>query len=229
MVVRWSPGEPVRLLALRDEMVGRDFDDPSTWWPEQSHVVGGRDRTAGGSWCVTDIATGRTGLVLNRPLRPQADPGAPSRGVLPLLAVRHGRAWPAAIDVTGMAGFSVLLATTETLARWSYDGGQLVRQDLRPGTHMVTSGGAEDGKADRYLDAFTAAPFPGGWAEVLAETSPVDDPAALVVRGQREDEVFATVFGQLVTAVPGELSLTWSRQPWGSGPWTSRTWAMPVG
>lgn len=39
VVVRWSPGEPVLLLALRDELVGRDFDDPGEWWPEHPGVV----------------------------------------------------------------------------------------------------------------------------------------------------------------------------------------------
>jgi hypothetical protein len=45
-----------------------------------------------------------------------------------------------------------------------------------------------------------------------------------VVRGEHGDRVFATVFGQLFTAVPGRLDLSWSRQPWGDHGWTSRTW-----
>ena len=90
VVVRWSAGEPVLVLALRDERTDREFDDPGAWWPEQPHVVGGRDRAAGGSWCVTDVASGSTALVLNRGQRRVAAPGAPSRGVLPLLAVGLG-------------------------------------------------------------------------------------------------------------------------------------------
>jgi hypothetical protein len=225
VVVRWAPGDPVQVLALRDELVGRDFDDPDAWWPDVPDGVGGRDRSAGGTWCVTHVPTGTTGLVLNRPQRPQAAEGAPSRGVLPLLAVQHGTHWPAALDLTGMASFSLVLAAPEGLTCWAFDGEQLLREDLGPGTHMVTSGGAEDGKASRYLDAFTAEAFPAGWTRQLRLTEPTDDPAALVVRVEREDRVYATVFGQLFTAVPGRLELSWSREPWGEHAWTSRTWS----
>ena len=44
VVVRWDPGAAgaLEILALRDELVGRDFDDPGTWWPGKSTVVGMR-------------------------------------------------------------------------------------------------------------------------------------------------------------------------------------------
>ena len=225
-MVRWSPGEPVAVLALRDELVGRDFDDPDAWWRESPDVVGGRDRTAGGSWCVTDVTTGTTGLVLNRPQRKLAAEGAPSRGVLPLLVVEHGDAWTSAVDLSGMASFALVLASPHALTLWAYDGQELQREELAPGTHMVTSGGAEDGKADRYLAAFTAGSYPDGWREVLRGVEPVADPAALVVRVEQEDRVYATVFGQLFRSAPGALHLSWSRQPWGAHSWSSRRWGV---
>ncbi|HUR14906.1 MAG TPA: NRDE family protein [Mycobacteriales bacterium] len=225
VVVRWSPGDPVRVLALRDELVGRDFDDPDAWWPAQSDAVGGRDRTAGGTWCVTDVRTGATGLVLNRPEQPDAVPGASSRGALPLLAVRYGEDWPRAIEVHGMASFALVLATTEALTCWEFDGTALKHEELAPGTRMVTSGGPELQKARTHLPALTQAAFPEGWAARLRQTAPSPDPAALVVRGEHEGRVFATVFGQLFTAQPGRLELSWARQPWGDGTWTTRTWA----
>lgn len=228
VVVRWSPGDPVRVLALRDELVGREFDDPATWWPERPDVVGGRDRTAGGSWCVTDVRTGTTGLVLNRPERPEAEAGAPSRGVLPLLAVQHGEHWPTAVPVEGMASFALVLATSEALTCWEYDGEALLRTELAPGTRMVTSGGPELQKARAHLPELTAAAFPDGWHALLRASRPTDDPAALVVRGEHDGKVFATVFGQLFTAEPGRLELSWARQPWGEGTWTTRTWSTDV-
>jgi hypothetical protein len=224
VVLRWSPGEPFRALALRDELVGREFDDPDRWWAEQPDVVGGRDREAGGSWCVTDVATGRTGLVLNRPDKRDADPGAPSRGVLPLAAVRLGRGWTSEVDPTGMASFTLLLAAPDALTRWTFDGERLSVEELPSGTRMVTSGGAEDGKADRYLSGFEQAAFPDEWVALLRAEAPAPDPASLVVRVELEAKVFATVFGQLLTAEPGELSLAWSRTPWGDTDWTTRTW-----
>jgi len=224
VVLRWAPGDPVRALALRDELVGRDFDDPDTWWPDQPAVVGGRDRTAGGSWCVTDVPTGRTGLVLNRPEKRQADVGAPSRGILPLLAVEHGWDWAERLDPAGMASFALLLASSDALTCWTFDGTSLRAEDLAPGTVMVTSGGAEDGRADRYLGVFKEAVFPEEWTAVLEGLEPQPDPASLVVRAQLEDRVYATVFGQLITAVPGELALAWTRAPWGRPTWTGRTW-----
>lgn len=218
-MVRWSPGEPVRVLALRDELEGRAFDDPGAWWPDQPDVIGGRDRVAGGSWAVTDAARGVTALVLNRPERRVAAPGAPSRGVLPLLAVQHGLAWPEHLDVTGMASFTVVLAGPEALSLWVFDGAQLARQHLERGTHMVTSGGAEDGKAARYLAAFENT---DDWIQVVRAVQPADDLASLVVRHVDGERVFATVFGQLITTSPGTLELAYSRAPWSPQEWTRR-------
>ena len=84
------------LPAIRDELMSRDFDEPGAWWPHQPGVVGGRDRQAGGSWCVSDVTSGVTALVLNRTERRT---GSPSRGVLPLLATAFGSSWPAEVAV----------------------------------------------------------------------------------------------------------------------------------
>src|SRR3954469_22453402 len=106
VVCRHDPGQasPVQVLALRDELASRAFDLPGAWWPDQPTVIGGRDRLAGGSWCVTDVAAGVTAVVLNSPLRRTAEAGAASRGVLPLLAVAHGQQWAQHVDVAPMAG-----------------------------------------------------------------------------------------------------------------------------
>lgn len=219
VVVRWAPQQPVRVLALRDELVGRDFDDPDAWWPEQPQVVGGRDRVAGGTWCATDVTTGATAMVLNRPEKRVADDGAASRGVLPLAALA-GRT-PDVVDLTGMASFSLVLVAPDSLVQWVFDGTTLTRLDVEAGTHVVTSGGAEDGKAARHLPAFAASDA-GSWTEQLHD--PADDPAALVVRHVGGDRVFATVFGQAFTTVPGSLDVTWSRTPWVRDGWSSGHW-----
>ena len=219
VVVRWAPHDPPLILALRDELTSREFDDPAPWWPEQPTVVGGRDRLAGGSWCVTDTATGVTALVLNRPQKRIADDGAPSRGVLPLLAVRHGVEWPSHLDTAGMASFAVVLVTPDSLTEWEFDGVMLTNTELGGGTHMVTSGGAEDGKRERYLARFTAEPTAAAWQEVVEGEQPEDDLSALVVRHEMGERVYGTVFGQLIESTPSTYRLSYSRTPWQPGTW----------
>ena len=219
VVVRWAFGLPTRILALRDELTTREFDDPDRWWPELPDVVGGRDRVAGGTWCANRIGTGVTAMVLNRAPKRVADPGAPSRGVLPLLAVRHEAGWTDHVDTTGMASFALVLATPARLTNWEYDGSDLSSVEHGAGTHMVTSGGAEDGKADRYLHRIETAEFPAGWRDIVESESPHDDPASLLVRHAADTFVYATVFGQLIEAEPGRLDVEYSRTPWVSGSW----------
>jgi hypothetical protein len=219
VVVRWSGGRPPQILALRDELTTREFDDPGRWWPELPDVVGGRDRIAGGTWCATRISSGATALVVNRPQKQVADPGAPSRGVLPLLAVEHGAEWLSHIDLAGMASFAVLLATPQQVTSWDFDGQQLVATEHPEGTLMLTSGGPENRKADAYLGAFEESSYPDGWRRLVRNGPPTDDPASLVVRHERDGLVFATVFGELIEAQPGRLRLDYSRQPWTGQPW----------
>ncbi|MBV9098409.1 MAG: NRDE family protein [Frankiaceae bacterium] len=222
VVVRWQAGQPLQILALRDESTARPFDDPDRWWPDTPDLVGGRDQTAGGTWCANNVATGVTAMVLNRAPKRVADPGAPSRGVLPLLAAQREAAWTEHLDVEGMASFALVLATPARLTTWEYDGTELTTTELDAGTHMVTSGGAEDGKAAHYLDRFAAAEFPAGWQALVEAETPRDDPASLVIRHEAETFVYATVFGQLIDAAPGRLRIDYSRTPWLSGSWRRR-------
>ena len=225
-VVVGSPveGGPVLLLALRDELVGREFDDPGTWWPDAPHVVGGHDRRAGGSCCVTDVPSGATALVLNRPQRPAAAPGAPSRGVLPLRAVAHREHWPEQVDLTGMASFALLLATTQRRTVWEFDGERLTAEVLPDGTHMLTSGAAEQGRAARHLPAFAAQASSSAWRDVVRRSAVEDDPASLLVRHVTPDAVFATVFAQVLEVTPGQAALSWSRTPTVADSWQERRW-----
>lgn len=230
VIIRRDGTGPGDVLALRDEMVGRAFDDPGRWWPDQPDVVGGRDRQAGGSWCVTDVRRGRTALVLNRPVRRVAEPGAPSRGVLPLLAAEHGERWVERLDLHGMATFTVVLVEPAVTQMWDFDGESLAPRVLPPGTSMITSGGAEDGKVGRFLPAFAATG--ADWQELVARQSPVDDPTGLVVHHPLSlpdgtPGTFATVLAQQLRAVPGRLDVAWSRTP-AQRPWSVSTWGETV-
>ena len=226
VVVRWSADQPPQILALRDELTTREFDDPGAWWPEHPGVVGGRDRVAGGTWCATDIGTGTTALVVNRPQRQVADPGAPSRGVLPLLAVASGASWTDHVALEGMATFALMLVTPSAVTTWDFDGDRLAATEHPEGTLMLTSGGPENRKADVHLKAFAEAGYPDGWRALVQSGPPTDDPAALVVRHEHEGQVYGTVFGELIDAMPGRLRLEYSRTPWLAEPW--RTLELPA-
>lgn len=219
VVCRWQPGDPfpVQMLALRDELASRDFDPPAAWWPDQPDVVGGRDCRTGGSWCVSDIVAGSTAVVLNRPERRLAEPDAPSRGVLPLLAARHGNVWPRHIDVAGMASFNLVLVAPGGLRWWSFDGQRLDEHELAAGTFMFTPLGlAVDGFDSRLATGHARIGEDGSghyaevwadWLTVLHEARPATDPSALIVSLAINQDFYQTVFGQLIAARPGSFRL----------------------
>lgn len=218
VVVRRSGDRPAEILAVRDETTTREFDVPGRWWPELPDVVGGRDRVAGGTWCATSVGTGTTALVLNRHHERPAAPGAPSRGVLPLLAAVHGAGWEAHVRLAGMAGFLLVLAAPDRLTSWEFDGDRLDAAEHGPGTHVFTSGGPEDRKGERWRATFAEAAFPDRWRELVQGQAPAPEPEALVVRREREGQVFGTVFAETLDARPGRLRLQYSRTPW-AGAW----------
>jgi uncharacterized protein with NRDE domain len=219
VVLHWASAEPLRILAIRDEFVSRAFDPPGAWWPEQPGVIGGRDRLAGGSWCVSDPRTAVTALVLNRRERRT---GTPTRGLLPLTAVRAGESWPDLVDHRQMASFNLVLARPDSVTVWTWDAVELRRLSLTPGLHMITSNGVDtdDAKTTRFAPLFTTKP----WYEVVTSTAPSDDPAALLVRHEVSGDVYATGFGQLISAEKGALRITSSATPWIDGTWSEQSW-----
>ncbi|HZC72713.1 MAG TPA: NRDE family protein [Jatrophihabitans sp.] len=219
VVTQWAEGAPLRILAIRDEFVSRAFDPPGAWWPEQPSVIGGRDRLAGGSWCVSDVDTGGTALVLNRVER---HTGTPSRGVLPLAAVAEGARWPKRVDHREMASFTLVLAGPEGVTAWTWDATELRESALEPGTHVFTSRGLDgsEEKAARLAPQFASRP----WQEIVTERPPADDRTALIVRHPFETDTYATVFGQLITATPGRLQVQHSRTPWDGQTWVDERW-----
>lgn len=221
VVCRWSPGTTVRMLALRDEFVGRDFDGPGRWWPDQPDVIGGRDRQAGGTWCACDVRTGAVAVVLNRPDRLVAEPGAASRGALPLLAIEHGPEWTEQVDVTPMASFNLMLVTPDQLSWWTFDGRTLERENLPAGVHLAKPRGL----AAAPLEPDLADPY--RWREALAASSPLPDPSGLLVRIERGDRVYATVFGQIITSVPGGLTIDHTRTPQDPDTFEHLEWRAP--
>lgn len=144
MLVRFNPGAPwpLVLAAVRDEFADRPWDPPATHWAgPMRHLVGGLDRLSGGTWLAVDPAAPAVAAVLNGERLPLPPAGVrPTRGSLPL-AVLAGRPLPA--DVDRYNGFHLLLATTDRLEMWSWDGRQVRHQPLSPGNHVIVNGGAD--------------------------------------------------------------------------------------
>jgi hypothetical protein len=235
VICRWAPAarRPVQLLALRDELAGRAFDLPGSWWQPQPLLVGGRDRQAGGTWCASDVASGVTAVVLNRPERRRSEPGAPSRGVLPLLAIREGANWPERVTVASMAGFNLVLARPDGLQWWSWDGQVLQENVLAPGIHWFTPRGQAHPLPDERFAEPAREPDDdqswSDWLSVLADSEPSTDPLALLVRIPVGEDTFETVFGQFISARPGALSLQYAVAPDRRPTWTRAHWTAQDG
>jgi len=176
VIVLVSP-EQVLLAANRDERLDRPWDPPAAWWPDRPDVVGGRDRSAGGTW----MAINRFGViatVLNRPgtLGPAA--GKRSRGSLPLMALDHPTAATAAaaltrLDASLWRGFNMVLA--DRTGAWFVRGvgyGAPAAHRLQAGVSMVTGYDPNDLDSPRtayHLPRFrTADPTWKAWRLLLS-------------------------------------------------------------
>jgi hypothetical protein len=182
VVVLSRPGHawPVMLAANRDERLDRPWDAPAEWWPG---VVGGRDRTGGGTW----MALNRHGVaccVLNRQGSLGPAPGKRSRGELPMIALAETRLDAAAAAITRLdAGqwrsFNLVLASAEGAVFVRGLGhGRPEAWSLPEGVSMVTAFDPNDRmspRVARHLPRFEAAAEPNtddwrGWRAALSDT-----------------------------------------------------------
>lgn len=167
------PGEPVRMLAVRDEDPARAWQPLGEWWPEQPGVVGVRDVRAGGAWLAADAAAGRLAVLLNRE-SPPVPPGVAqvSRGgiVLDAVAGRLPHPTPAVL------GFNLVSVDTAGVRVTMWDGESLRSVPVPPGTHMIAHHDLDDARSPRIVawrDAFAAAAA-DEWMSVLARSAQLD-------------------------------------------------------
>lgn len=178
VVVLVSP-QQILLAANRDERVDRPWDPPAAWWHDRPDIVGGRDRTAGGTW----MAINRSGVVaavLNRPGTLGPAIGKRSRGDLPLIALDHPTAKAAAhaltqLDASLWRGFNMVLA--DRTGAWFVRGtgyGQPTAAALPQGVSMVTAydpNDPESPRTARHLPRFRAAkPTLEAWRTLLSDS-----------------------------------------------------------
>ena len=148
VLLRFAPGtaQPLLFGAVRDEFVDRAWDPPATHWG--GRLLGGRDRSAGGTWLAVDPDRPAVAAVLNGTRLPlPADGVRPSRGGLPLAALR-GEV-PSHVD--GYDGFHLVLGTTQRVRVWSWDGTAVRTTELAPGDHVIVNEGVDP--ADRPVAA----------------------------------------------------------------------------
>ncbi|MBN9612595.1 MAG: NRDE family protein [Actinobacteria bacterium] len=195
-----NTAQPIRLLAVRDEDPNRPWNPLGEWWPQQPQIAGVQDRLAGGAWLAADPAAGRLSVLLNRHGAPDlpAEEIA-SRGGIVLDSVAD-RPLPDDPRTMGFNLVRVAAGQAEHQAELvSWDGHELRRTPLPPGTHMIAHGDLDDAETPRIVawrDAFasepTEGPADGGeawwhpWLDVLERStslSPQDDRA--IIRDNR--------------------------------------------
>lgn len=224
---------PVVLGAIRDEFVDRAWDPPGRHWTGPwATFVGGRDRTAGGTWLAVDPSPARpavAALLNGPPIEPLPDGAVrPTRGTLALSALA-GEPLPAGDDLVAYARFHLLLATRSVAELWTWDGEQLAHRSLTGGAHIIVNAGLdaeEDPLVTHFTPALAALGPPalddgswGGWPPLLSGGGVAgDDPRALVKAKEIEGRAYGTTSGALValaangrtryafTAEPGDLT-----------------------
>ncbi|MGD8429607.1 MAG: NRDE family protein [Ectothiorhodospiraceae bacterium] len=138
LAYRTHPGYPLIVAANRDEFHERETA-PAAWW-EDRPILAGRDLEAGGTWLGVS-RTGRFAALTNYRDPSVTEPGACSRGELPLLALEDGSVdrHIAAVDRGGdrYNGFNLLLGDPGRLACVSNRGP--LHQDLPPGMHALSN------------------------------------------------------------------------------------------
>jgi hypothetical protein len=168
-------GWPLILAANRDERLDRAWDAPAAHWPGHPGLVGGRDRTGGGTWMA--MRRGIVAAVLNRPGSLGPAPGKRSRGELPLIALGSETAAAAAAAIAALpAGdwrpFNMVVADARNaFFLRGLGAGRAEALALDAGVSMVTAHDPNDltsPRTARHLPRFRAAappaPDAGDWA-----------------------------------------------------------------
>ena len=203
--------------AIRDEFADRPWDPPAAHWPDAwPGLVGGRDRTAGGTWLAVDPSPERPALaaLLNGARLPLPDDGVrPTRGTLALEVLASGHV-PSPDEVRPYDGFHLVRATLDRIEVWSWDGEELAHRELPPGDHIVVNLGvdaADDPLVPHFSPLLAALPDPllisgdatasawGPWTDLLqGDGLDGDDPRALIVGREINGRRYASTSAALV-------------------------------
>lgn len=226
VLLRLDPGGrwPLLVGAIRDEFVERAWDPPSAHWPEVfPHLVGGRDRKAGGTWLAVDPAARAVAALLNAGRREEPEDGEPrpTRGTL-ALRILSDAGLPD--DASRYDRFHLLRATPDGAELWSWDGGDLRHDVLDAGDHIIVNAGLDTAE-DPLVPHF--APLLGGvpsdlpaWRTLLAGDGldPGDD-RALVVGKEIEGRAYGTTSGSLLAVSSADVRYQFTATPADPSTW----------
>lgn len=240
VLFRFAPGArwPVLLGAIRDEFADRPWDPPAPHWDQRwAGLLGGRDRTAGGTWLAVDPTPSRPAVaaLLNGVRRPARDGGArPTRGTL-ALDVLGSAAVPSSDALADYDGFHLLLASVERVEVWSWDGAELEHRNLPPGDHIVVNLGVDthdDPLVPHFEPLLAALPdpllTPGAasiaawepWTDLLGgDGLDPEDPRALIVHREIEGRTYASTSATLVALAPGRVRYDFNGDPTEPAAW----------
>jgi uncharacterized protein with NRDE domain len=223
VLLRFAPGDrwPLLVGAVRDEFVDRAWDPPAAHWTgAASHLLGGRDRAAGGTWLAVDPDTRAFAALLNGArLPPPPDGVRPSRGALPLLSLA-GQPLP---DPARYDGYHLLRGTPEKVELWSWDGVSQSHRGLEPGDHIVVNDGPdsrEDPLVAHFAPLLARARDWDDWVELLggAGLDPAD-PRALVMRLVFDGRTYGSTSASMLALAPDAVRYAFTANPGPDADW----------
>jgi uncharacterized protein with NRDE domain len=225
VLLRLSPGgeRPVLLGAIRDEFADRAWDPPARHWAGAwSHLIGGRDHAAGGTWLAVDPGQRAVAALLNAGRRDPLPDGLPrpTRGTLATRILVEGEL--PTLDTYDC--FHLLRATLEGAELWSWDGEQATHQTLEAGDHIIVNAGL-DTDADPLVPHFApllaaTAPTREAWLELLTgDGLATDDERALVVRKEIEGRTYASTSATFVALSADAVDYAFTATPADPSSW----------
>lgn len=225
VLLRLAPGEPrpVLLGAIRDEFADRAWDPPARHWAGAwSHLIGGRDHSAGGTWLAVDPSRPAVAALLNAGRRDPLPDGMPrpTRGTLATRILAEGEL--PVLDAYDC--FHLLRATLETAELWSWDGEAMSHHVLEPGDHIIVNAGLDtdaDALVPHFAPLLAATPSTReAWIDLLAgDGLAPDDERALVVRKEIEHRTYGSTSATFVALSADEVSYAFTASPADPSSW----------